>query len=119
MTVVFTNGSISRIGARNQSLRKIKAGPATLGYITLGLICVVSVFYLLVLMSAQAEGYKIQQLNSQIKTLADDQRAIELRIAESKSLNNVEEKDNIKSLNMVPVKSVSYVSTGTSVASSR
>ena len=98
-------------------MSKVKAGPATLGFITLGLICVVSVFYLLILMSAQAEGYKIKQLNDEVKQLSDAQKVLQLEVAESRSLHDVTEREEIKELNMVPVSNVTYISTTSAVAS--
>ena len=118
MTVVFTNGSVGRLkNKKPKGFKRVKAGPITLGYITLGLICAVSIFYLLILMSAQAEGYKIQQLNDEVKKLSDDQKVLELEVAKSRSLQGVTEREDIKELNMVPVQSVSYIATSPAVAS--
>lgn len=119
MTVVFTSGRVGKLKrSRPASFNRSKAGPITLGYITLALICVVSLCYLITVMSVQKTGYEVAALQDKITNLEDERKVLELDVAKSKSLSNMGEEKEVEKLNMVPVANFSYIGES-EVASSR
>ncbi len=101
---------------RKKTIRgKIKVGPVTLCFVTIILLCLVSLFYLTQANQIATTGYEIKDLEDKLNKLTEENHKLELRAAELQSVRNVEE--GVKKLNMVPLQKVIYVSSeGTTVA---
>ena len=90
-------------------------GPVTLCFVTIILLCLVSLFYLTQANQIATTGYEIKDLEDKLNKLTEENHKLELRAAELQSVRNVEE--GVKKLNMVPLQKVIYVSSeGTTVA---
>lgn len=112
------SGDIQR-GKRKKAIRgKIKIGPVTLCFVTIILLCLISLFYLTQANQIATKGYEIKDLEDRLDNLKEENRGLELRAAELQSVRNVEE--GVKKLNMVPLQKVVYISSeGTVVALKR
>ncbi|MDP2918300.1 MAG: cell division protein FtsL [bacterium] len=110
-----SSGEIQR-GKRKKTLRrKVKIGPVALCFVTILLLCLVSLFYLTQGNQVATKGYEIKDLENKLNNLKEENRKLELEAASLQSVRNVEE--GAKKLNMVPIEKMSYVTTsGTAVA---
>lgn len=81
----------------------------------LGVIAVFGVMYLMQMSSVSTKGFTMSELQSTIQTLQHETRALDVEIAESRSLSSVQER--LAGMNMVVSDSVEYVTpVGTAVA---
>ncbi|MDD5043240.1 MAG: septum formation initiator family protein [Patescibacteria group bacterium] len=78
--------------------------------IILVLIVAAGLLYLVQINSVAAKGFEIKDLEKRIETLKDDNKNLELKIAELQSHSYLAEK--IKGLNMVAVSKVDYLIPG-------
>ncbi len=86
--------------------RKLRLGPITLGFITLILICVLSLFYLTSTDGIATKGYELKGLEGEVKTLKDQNGQLRLEKARLESIKNLEK--GAKQLNMVKINQVSF-----------
>jgi len=86
--------------------RKLHLGPITLGFITLILICVLSLFYLTSTDGIATKGYELKDLEGKVKSLKDQNEQLKLERAQLESIKNLEE--NVKQFNMMRINQVSF-----------
>lgn len=90
-------------------------GPVSLCFVTIILLCCLSLFYLAQSNQTATKGYEIRELEDRLSSLEETNNKLELKAAELQSVKNVEEAS--KHLNMVPIEKVFYITPqGTTVA---
>ncbi len=110
LALTFQGGSVKR-GKRNCTIRrKVSVGPVALCFISIFILCLLSLFYLAQANQTATKGYEIRALEDQLETLREEQKKLELKAAELQSVRNVEE--GSRQLNMVPVEKVVYLTPG-------
>lgn len=86
--------------------KKLRLGPITLGFITLILICILSLFYLTSTDGIATKGYELKELEGEVHTLKDQNGQLKLERARLESMKNLEK--NVKQLNMTEINQVSF-----------
>lgn len=113
LALTFQGGSVKK-GKRNCTIRrKVSVGPVSLCFISIFILCLLSLFYLAQANQTATKGYEIRTLEEQLEALKAEQKKLELKAAELQSVRNVEE--GSRQLNMVPIEKVVYLAPGGSV----
>uniref|UniRef100_A0A7C4QXP4 Cell division protein FtsL n=1 Tax=candidate division CPR3 bacterium TaxID=2268181 RepID=A0A7C4QXP4_UNCC3 len=106
-------GSISRYNA-TYAKKGLKMGPVSLGFVTVLIFSLISLFYLAQSNQIATKGYTLQELEkSQSKILSENER-LQVEAARLESLNKAASK--AKDLSMVPVKELKYFNNTSSLA---
>ena len=96
------------------SRRGFKMGPVSLGFITVLIFSLISLFYLAQSNQITTKGYALQELQEeQSKVLSENER-LQVEAARLESLNKASQK--AKDLSMVPIKELKYFNGSSSLA---
>ncbi len=114
LTLTF-RGTIAR-GKRGRTIRRrVKMGPVSLCFVTVILLCFVSLFYLAQSNQTATKGYEIRELEDKLDGLQEANKKLELEAAGLQSVKNIEAAAG--HLNMIPIEKIFYITpTGTVVA---
>lgn len=110
----FSQRSIIYSRIREQSLSKQNHSRKVIISLLICVIILFSVLYIVQVNGITAGGYKIQKYKSEISRVQSDNKNLELKLSEVRSLSFLEEK--VKSLNMVKTAKVEYISPISEVA---
>lgn len=112
--LTLTSSGKIRRGRRKKTIRTkgIKVGPVALCFVTVVLVCLLSLFYLAQSNKISTKGYEIRELEEKLEALQEENHKLELKAAELQSVKYIEEE--VKHLNMVPVEEVIYLTPGSS-----
>jgi cell division protein FtsL len=101
-----------RIKKKNKSFnstyrkRGFRFGPIALGFITVLIFSLVSLFYLAQSNQITTKGYTLQDLEQKRSKVLSENERLQVEAARLESLNKINEK--AKDLSMVPVKELKY-----------
>ncbi|MBU1119466.1 septum formation initiator family protein [Patescibacteria group bacterium] len=106
----------NRKGVRNRTLSQpFRVGPVTLTIAIVVLFCVLSLFFLTQVFQSSTTGFEVSALQDEIEELKDQNKDLEVKAAELRSLDSIER--SVEEINMVPVQDMVYIkSTGSVVA---
>lgn len=99
---------------RSRDHSSLTQGGKAAVFLLILLIILFSILYIVQANSVATDGYKIQEHKSRIEELQTENKNLELKLSEIRSLGFLEEK--IESLNMVKVEKVDYLSPVSEVA---
>ena len=116
--LTFTKSNTAKRGIRKKTISdKLRVGSVTLGFITVTLICLLSLFYLSGVNSLATKGYDIKFYEERLNELKKENQRLKTEAAELQSMRRL--KDSVEKLNMVSVRNVSYISGSGSVVASK
>jgi hypothetical protein len=97
------------------SRKGLRLGPVALGFVTVLIFSLISLFYLAQSNQITTKGYALQELQQQQDKVVSENERLQVEAARLESLNKAKEKAG--SLSMVPVKDLKYFSnTGLALA---
>lgn len=105
------------IGRYNSTYSKkgLRLGPVALGFVTILIFSLISLFYLAQSNQITTKGYALQNLEQQKAKVVSENERLQVEAARLESLNKA--KDKAKELSMVPMKELKYFSGSASLAS--
>ena len=108
MKLFKTKRRWSRTPGYNSTYKKsgLKLGPISLGFITILLFSLISLFYLAQSNQITTKGYTLQSLEQEKSKVLSENERLEVEAARLESLNKISEKS--KDLSMVPTKELKY-----------
>lgn len=111
-----TRGGAVHKGKRDRTIRRrVNIGPVTLSFVSIFILCLLSLFYLAQANQTATNGYQIRELEEELDVLKEENKKLELKAAELQSVRKVEE--GVKHLNMIPIDKLMYITpAGTVVA---
>ena len=87
--------------------KKLTTGPVTLAIITVILFCVLGMLFLAQVFQSQTKSYETVELNKKAAELKTQNRELEIKTAELRSITNIEK--SAKQLNLVKTKNIVYI----------
>lgn len=90
------------------SRKGLRFGPVALGFVTVLIFSLISLFYLAQSNQITTKGYALQELQQQEDKVISENERLQVEAARLESLNKAKEKAG--SLSMVPVKELKYFS---------
>ena len=105
-------GGISRYNS-TYSKRGLKLGPISLGFVTVLIFSLISLFYLAQSNQITTKGYSLQELEAQQSKVLSENERLQVEAARLESLNKAATK--AKDLSMVPVKNLKYFNNNSGV----
>lgn len=93
---------------------QVKVGKKSLGFITIVLFLVLSLFYLAQANQIATKGYKIRELEDKKTQELEKQERLQIEAARLRSIKEIQ--NGATSMQMVPATEVNYVQTDKSVA---
>lgn len=88
----------------------LKLGPVSLGFISLLLFCLISLFYLAQSNQITTKGYLIRELEVEKEKVMSENETLQVEAARLESLSKMSEKAD--KLSMVPAKDIKYFEQG-------
>ena len=93
---------------RKKTIRgKLATGPVTIAVVTVVLFCVLGLLFLAQVFQSQTKGYDLVELNERIEDLKDDNKELEIKAAELRSIDKI--KESAEQLNLVETKDIVYI----------
>lgn len=113
--MTIANFGSTKKGMRKKTIRnRLTTGPVTLAIVTVVLTCFVALMFLTQVFDSSTKGYEITELQNKAEDLKNEHAKLEIEAARLKSFENLD--GEADKLNMVPIKSVVYLTrTGTVV----
>lgn len=96
---------------------KLRTNSVTFGFISIALICALSLFYLLGINNLAVKGYDIKSSEERLSELKEENQKLKIEAAELKTMSRLN--DSVENLEMVSVKNISYISSAGSAVASR
>jgi len=87
--------------------RKIRFGPASLGFITIMLLSLLSLFYLAQSNEVATKGYLIRSLEQKKQEAVAENKRLQVEAARLRSISEI--KNKAEELGVVPVKKLEYL----------
>ena len=103
-------GSIKKNKRAKTVRHNFRIGPVSLCFVSLTILCLVSLFYLAQSNQIATKGYEISTLEKKLEETDESNRRLELRAAELQAVKSVEQ--SAQHLNMVPIEKMVYLSSG-------
>ena len=69
---------------------RIKTGPVLLGFVTICIVCLLSLLYLSQANGTALKGFEIRELEKRIEDLEENNKVLELETAELQSIQRIE-----------------------------
>lgn len=105
--LTITNSRSPQRGFRRRTIsRKVQTGPVALTIVTILLVCFISLLFLTQVFQTSTTGYQINELKDRAEDLRQENRQLEIKSAELRSMKNLEE--SAQKLNMVPPPDIVY-----------
>ncbi len=114
--ITFRRNKARRVKSRVVS-KKVKFGPVSLGFITVILFSLLSLFYLAQSNQISTKGYKIRDLETTKKELQAENERLQVEAARLQAVSMIQAK--AKDLGMQQVSKVEYLSSFGNLASSK
>jgi hypothetical protein len=99
------------------SRRGLKFGPVSLGFITVLIFSLISLFYLAQSNQITTKGYALQNLEQEKSKILSENERLQVEAARLDSLNKAASK--AKDLSMAPIKELRYLNGGAGVLAQR
>ena len=113
--LTLTRTNTIKMGVRKEAFRpSIKIGRKSLGFVTIVLFLVLSLFYLAQANAIASKAYRIRDLEDKKATALETQERLQVEAARLRSIKSIE--DNATSKNMQPATEINYVKRASSVA---
>lgn len=113
--LTLTRSDTVEFGIRKAAFKpQVKIGKKSIGFITIVLFLVLSLFYLAQANQIATKGYEIRALEQKKADALEQQERLEVEAARLRSIKQIEA--NAENLKMVPATEINYVSPDTSVA---
>ena len=87
--------------------KNFKIGPVSMNFITIGVVCILSLFYLIQSQQSSVKYYKIQALQDQKEQIMSQNEDYQIKVSQLKSIANIQ--NTASSLGMVPAKDINYL----------
>ena len=119
MKLRFKRKNRNRMGRYNSTYSKhgLKLGPVSLGFITVLIFSLISLFYLAQTNQITTKGYALQSLQQEKDSILSENERLQVEAARLDSLNKAAAK--AKDLSMVPIKELKYFSNNNGVLAQR
>jgi hypothetical protein len=116
MKLTFKRKKRNGMGRYNSTYSKkgLKMGPVSLGFITVLIFSLVSLFYLAQSNQITTKGYALQELEQQKDKILSENERLQVEAARLESLNKAVSK--AKELSMAPTKELKYFGTTSALA---
>lgn len=113
--LTLTRTDTIKMGVRKEAFKpSIRVGRKSLGFITIILFLVLSLFYLAQANEIATKGYKIRELEDRKATALETQERLQIEASRLRSIKAIEE--NATSKNMQPAAEINYITKDSSVA---
>lgn len=113
--LTITRSDTVEFGVRKSAFTpQVKVGKRSLGFITVVLILILSLFYLAQANQIATKGYEIRKLEDKKVQEMEKQDRLNIEAARLKSVKEIQ--NNANNLQMVPATEINYVSPDKSVA---
>lgn len=101
---------------RSKKIKKesLETGSLKLSFIVALFVVMAAVIYMYSVNSSAVKGYRFKNIESQLKDLEKENKGLEIKEAELKSLRHIEEAS--QQLNLTDLKSISYIEEKSPVA---
>ncbi len=113
--LTITRSDTVEFGIRKSAYApQVKVGKRSLGFITIILFLILSLFYLAQTNQIATKGYKIRELEEKKAQELNKQESLKIEAARLRSIKEIQ--NNASNLEMVPATEINYVSPDKSVA---
>lgn len=113
--LTLTRTDTIKMGVRKEAFRpSVRVGRKSLGFITIVLFLVLSLFYLAQANEIATKGYKIRELEDRKAAALETQERLQIEASRLRSIKAIEESASSK--NMQPATEINYVTKDSSVA---
>ncbi len=113
--LTITRSDSVEFGVRKSAyIPQVKVGKRSLGFVTVVLFLVLSLFYLAQANQIATKGYKIRELEERKTTALEKQERLNIEAARLRSIKEIQ--NNASSSQMVPATEINYVSPDKSFA---
>lgn len=113
--LTITRSDTVEFGIRKQAFTpQVKVGKRSLGFITIVLFLVLSLFYLAQANQIATKGYKIRELDNKKTVELEKQEKLNIEAARLRSIKEIQ--TGATNLQMVPATEINYISPDKSVA---
>lgn len=108
VAVIGESSSRPKAASRRHAIRmRMRLGTVTLAAVTIGLGVVMSILYFMQINRLTLSGYEITRLESQVRTIKEDNRRLQYVLSQRKALNYVDRQAKER-LKMVTAEEIQY-----------